>query len=131
MPVSGAGFALADSAEPSKGRKTMRRPSGGQDPQPRPPLGRVRLVAASASLPELNAGDVLVAADAGALWTRNFPILARVVLECGSLGQHAAITAREFGLPAVVGDAQGTRRIPHGAWVTLDGARGTVEWELL
>jgi pyruvate,water dikinase len=100
----------------------------GQGVSPGRGSGRARLVPASALLPEVSAGDVLVAMDAGALWTPIFPILAGVVLEGGSAGQHAAITAREFGVPAVFGAGQATHRIPEGARVTLDGTQGTVEW---
>ncbi len=42
-------------------------------------------------------------------------------------GQHHAITAREYGVPAVIGTRNATRRIPDGAWVTVDGTTGTVE----
>ncbi len=80
-------------------------------------------------LPDIAPGDVLVAADAGWLWTPVFAILAGVVLDGGSPGQHAAITAREFGLPAVFGTREATSRIPEGARVTVDGDRGVVEWE--
>lgn len=91
--------------------------------------GRARLVLHWTHLQDLGPGDILVAADAGELWTPLFPALAGVVLDSGHVGQHAAITAREFGLPAVFGTRWATRRIPDGAWVTLDGAHGAVEWK--
>ena len=40
---------------------------------------------------------------------------------------HAAIMGREMGFPAVVGTVDGTRRIPNGALVRVDGKAGTVE----
>jgi pyruvate,water dikinase len=45
-------------------------------------------------------------------------------------GQHAATTAREYGVPAVIATRHATQRIPDGAWVTLDGSTGMVEIEL-
>ena len=39
---------------------------------------------------------------------------------------HAAIVAREYGLPAVVGTGRATERIPDGARVRVDGGRGIV-----
>jgi phosphohistidine swiveling domain-containing protein len=38
--------------------------------------------------------------------------------------------AREYGVPAVIGTRNATRRIPDGAWVTMDGTAGTVEMEI-
>jgi pyruvate,water dikinase len=77
-------------------------------------------------LPDLSPGDVLVAENVGPRWTPLIPILGGLVLDGGALGQHHAITAREFGVPAVVGTRNATRRIPDGAWVTVDGTEGTV-----
>jgi phosphohistidine swiveling domain-containing protein len=45
-----------------------------------------------------------------------------------SPGDHAAITAREFGLPVVCAAPHATRRIPPGAWVTVDADAGLVTW---
>ncbi len=43
------------------------------------------------------------------------------------VGQHHAITAREYGVTAVMGTRNATRRILDGAWVMVDGTTGTVE----
>ena len=42
---------------------------------------------------------------------------------------HAAIEAREYGIPAVVGTREATRKIPEGATITVDGSAGTVTLE--
>ena len=47
----------------------------------------------------------------------------------GGALSHAAIVAREFGIPAVVGARVATERIPDGATVTVDGDAGTVTVE--
>jgi phosphohistidine swiveling domain-containing protein len=91
--------------------------------------GRARVVTNPALLPDLAPGDVLVAPNAGPLWTPFFAILSGLVLDGGGVTQHAAVTAREYGVPAVIGTRNGTRRIPDGVWVAVDGTAGTVLWE--
>jgi phosphoenolpyruvate synthase/pyruvate phosphate dikinase len=88
--------------------------------------GRARVVTDGSAMPALSPGDVLVAANAGPLWTPLFPILGGLVLESGSLGQHAAVTAREYGVPAVIGCRRATQQIPDGAIVQVDGQAGVV-----
>jgi phosphohistidine swiveling domain-containing protein len=91
--------------------------------------GRARVVPTSVLLPDLSPGDVLVAENMGPRWTPLLPILGGLVLDGGALGQHHAITAREYGVPAVIGARNATRLIPDGTWVTVDGTAGTVEVE--
>ncbi len=79
-------------------------------------------------LPELEPGTILVAPNAGPLWTPYFPQLAGLVLEEGSLGQHAAAAAREYGIPTVINCKRATQLIQDEAWLRLDGAQGTVEF---
>lgn len=55
------------------------------------------------------------------------PILGAIVLDQGVLTQHAATTAREYGIPAVLRTSVATRRIKDGARVVVDGNAGTVE----
>jgi phosphohistidine swiveling domain-containing protein len=89
--------------------------------------GRARVIGPAVLLPDVLPGDVLVAENAGPRWTPVFPILGGLVLDGGSIGQHAATTAREYGVPAVIETRNASRRIPDGAWVTVDGTNGTVE----
>jgi pyruvate,water dikinase len=89
--------------------------------------GRARLVSINVVLPDLAPGDILVAQNAGPLWTPFFPILGGLVLDQGTFSQHAAATAREYGIPAVIEAGDATRRIPDGAWLSIDGVLGTVE----
>ena len=90
--------------------------------------GRARVAPQFASLPEIEPGDVLVVWHAGPEWTPVFAVLGGIVLDSGYVGDHAAITAREFGIPAVFACGDASRRIPEGAWVTVDGDNGVVEW---
>ncbi len=60
-------------------------------------------------------------------WSGLFPRLSGVVTELGGVISHAAIVARENGLPAVVGVAEVTRHIRDGQRLRLDGRTGIVE----
>jgi pyruvate,water dikinase len=77
--------------------------------------------------PQVERGEILVAEIAGPLWLPFFPVLSGIVLESGALGQHAAATAREYGLPAVIQVSNATRRIRDGDRITIDGTSGTVQ----
>jgi phosphohistidine swiveling domain-containing protein len=88
--------------------------------------GRARVVRALEDASRLAPGDVLVAPYTDTGWTPLFPGLAAVVTETGGLLSHAAVIAREYGIPAVLSVPGATRRIPDGAPVEVDGAEGTV-----
>lgn len=92
--------------------------------------GRVRGVARVIhSLDEadrLGPGDVLVAETTTPPWTPLFATVAAVVTDTGGVLSHCAVVAREYGMPAVVGTGTGSRRIPDGAVVEVDGDAGTV-----
>ncbi len=60
-------------------------------------------------------------------WTLLFPRAAAIVTDVGAPLSHAAIVARELGVPAVVGCGNATMRLNSGDRVRVDGARGTVE----
>lgn len=57
---------------------------------------------------------------------RDFPRAAAIITDIGAPLSHAAIVAREFGIPAVVGCGNATTLLKTGDMVTVDGARGTV-----
>lgn len=75
----------------------------------------------------LQPGEVLVTPLTNIGWTPVFPRAAAIVTDIGAPLSHAAIVARELGIPAVVGCGDATRRLATGARVRVDGARGTVE----
>jgi pyruvate,water dikinase len=91
--------------------------------------GRARVIGNEILMPELLPGDILVAENAGPRWAPLFPVLGGLVLETGSLGQHAAATAREYGVPAVIGTGNAARRIIDGMTITVDGTAGIVTFE--
>jgi phosphohistidine swiveling domain-containing protein len=61
-----------------------------------------------------------------ASWGPLFLAAGAAVVETGAMVSHAAIVARELGIPAAVSVTGATRRIPTGAIVTVDGNTGTV-----
>lgn len=88
--------------------------------------GTVRVVLSVDGLSAVEPGDVLVAPTTEPAWTPVFGIVAAVVTDIGSLAAHAAVVAREFGIPAVVGTTDATTRLATGDVVVVDGDAGAV-----
>jgi pyruvate,water dikinase len=89
--------------------------------------GLVRLIETSEEGDQLESGEILVAITTNVGWTPLFPRAAAVVTDIGAPLSHAAIVARELGIPAVVGCGSATTRLRTGDRVRVDGGRGTVE----
>jgi phosphohistidine swiveling domain-containing protein len=77
----------------------------------------------------LQPGDVLITRQTDPGWGAVFPLISGLVMERGGMLSHGAIIAREFGIPSVVGIAQATTLVPHGASIHVDGDRGLVRIE--
>lgn len=77
----------------------------------------------------LEPGEILVCPSTDPGWTPLFLTAGGLVMEMGGAMSHGAVVAREYGIPAVVGVPDATRRIPPGAQVTVNGAAGTVTVE--
>jgi len=86
--------------------------------------GRVRIMVDAGD--DLEPGEVLVANATDTGWTPFFGCAAAVVTNVGGVMSHAAIVAREFGIPAVVNTVDATRRLKSGQLVEVDGTTGTV-----
>ena len=71
-------------------------------------------------------GDVLVTESTSEAFNILLPLLGGIVTDNGGLLSHAAIVAREYGIPGVVGTREGTERIGDGALVRVDGDAGEV-----
>ena len=76
---------------------------------------------------QLQPGEILVTTTTNVGWTPLFPRAAAIVTDVGAPLSHAAIVARELGIPAVVGCGNATARLHTGDRVLVDGGRGTVE----
>ena len=88
--------------------------------------GRARVITRLTDLPALDREDVLVAGAASPSLIVLLPLVGALVTDRGGLLSHAAIVARELGVPAVVGTGDATNRIPDGARVRVDGSAGVV-----
>jgi pyruvate,water dikinase len=87
--------------------------------------GPVRVVT-DPRLVDLQRQAVLVAEHTDPGWIMIFPSAMGVLVERGSLLSHAAIVARELGIPAIVSIPDVTRWLKDGDWVELDGSTGVV-----
>lgn len=91
--------------------------------------GVVRVVTDADKIDEIEQGDILVTVSTNIGWTLVFPRVSAIVTDIGAPLSHAAIVAREFGIPAVVGCGNATTVLKTGDRVIVDGAAGTVTKE--
>ena len=87
--------------------------------------GKVRVVRDPRNV-QLDHGSILVAEHTDPGWILIFPSALGVLVERGSLLSHAAIVARELGIPAIVSVPGVTRWLQDGDVVELDGSTGVV-----
>lgn len=88
--------------------------------------GAARVIQSQADLAAVQPGDVLVCPSSNPSWVPLFGIIAGLVTNTGGVTSHAAVVAREFGIPAVVGTGDATQRIRSGQQVVVDGTAGEV-----
>ncbi len=88
--------------------------------------GRARIVRGTADFAKMTKGDVLVCRSSNVSWIPLFTLAAAVVTDIGGALSHAAVVAREFGVPAVVGCNVAMERLRDGQPVEVDGDRGYV-----
>ncbi len=89
--------------------------------------GLARVLLSAADMSELQPGEILVVRTTDVGWTPLFCIAAGVVTELGGPLSHAAVVARELGVPSVVNVDGVTRALKTGDRVRVDGERGIVE----
>lgn len=89
--------------------------------------GTARLIMSFEEFPGLQSGDILVCPATSTAWTPLFLKIAGVVTDTGGMLTHAAIAAREYGIPAVVGTWNATNSIRDGDTIRVDGNIGVVE----
>lgn len=88
--------------------------------------GPARVVHGPDDFTRVRPGDVLVCRFTEPAWTALFGVVAAVVTETGGLLSHAAVVAREHGIPAVLAVPGVTATLRDGQTVTVDGAAGRV-----
>ena len=87
-------------------------------------MGKVRIVASAEQMDRVAAGDVLVTDMTDPNWEPVMKRAAAIVTNRGGRTCHAAIIARELGIPAVVGCGEATELLKEGAPVTVSCAEG-------
>jgi pyruvate,water dikinase len=88
--------------------------------------GVVRVLTSPAEGKRLRPGEVLVAPMTNPDWVPAIRRAAALVTDGGGMTCHAAIVARELGVPCVVGARTATSTLRDGELVTVDGGRGVV-----
>jgi pyruvate,water dikinase len=88
--------------------------------------GAARVIHTVDEISRLKDGDILVCAVTAPSWAPIFGKIGAAVSDIGGTMSHAAIVAREYGLPAVVGTGDGTKRIKDGQRIRVDGSSGRV-----
>ncbi len=88
--------------------------------------GPARVVKSVQEISRLQQGDILVCQVTNPTWAPIFQKIGGAVSDIGGSMSHAAIVAREYGLPAVVGTGNATLRIKDGQRIRVDGGRGVV-----
>jgi pyruvate,water dikinase len=89
--------------------------------------GIARLVLDPLDMGRVRKGDVLITRATAPSYNALLPLLSGIVTDRGGTLSHAAVVAREYGIPAVVGTGNATELIRDGMRVRVNGAAGTVE----
>ena len=88
--------------------------------------GTARVVRTLDEAQALRKGEILVCIATEPNWTPLFGVAAGLVTDIGGSLSHAAVVAREYRLPAVVGTRKATAAIVNGQPIEVDGAQGIV-----
>jgi pyruvate, water dikinase len=89
--------------------------------------GVARVVMDQTHLNKIQEGEILVCPITSPNWGPFLPIVKAIVTDIGGIMSHAAIIAREYGVPAVVGTGLATRLIKDGERIRVDGSDGKVD----
>jgi pyruvate, water dikinase len=88
--------------------------------------GTARVLHSVNDIGQIQDGEILVCPVTAPSWAPVFGKIKAAVSDIGGTMSHAAIVAREYGMPAVVGTGHATKRIETGQRVRVDGDRGIV-----
>jgi phosphoenolpyruvate synthase/pyruvate phosphate dikinase len=88
--------------------------------------GRARVLLSPDEFPLLRHGEILVTRFTTPDVVLTFDRAAALVTDQGGRLAHAALVARELGIPAVVGTQSATEAIPDGSVLVVDGTTGTI-----
>jgi len=122
-PITTLGAAQAARAEPSATTRILARGLGAS---PGRASGIVRVLASPDEGGRMQPGEILVTHMTSPDWVPIMRRAAAIVTDAGGMTSHAAIVARELGLPCIVGAHDATHTLATGTLVTVDGSAGTV-----
>ena len=130
LEIERTSAALPEHFEGIPGVETFELPPGGRldgwAASPGAVRGVARILEDVADGASLGPGDILVARSTDPSWTPLFLVAGGIVLEEGGPLSHAAIVAREFGVPAVLNVKGATSLISDGDEIAVDGTAGIV-----
>ena len=90
--------------------------------------GLARIVMGEQDFAKIRPGDIIVSPITTPAWTMLYSTTAAVVTDGGGVLSHAAIVAREHGIPAVIGTKNGTSTLRDGQEIEVDGTAGRVRF---
>jgi phosphohistidine swiveling domain-containing protein len=89
--------------------------------------GTARVVLSPEEFGAVQKGEIVVCRMTSPAWVVLFTKISGLVTDAGGIASHPAVVSREFGVPAVVGTSDATRRIKTGDRVRVNGSLGRVE----
>lgn len=89
-------------------------------------IGRVRVLASPDELNQLETGEILVVQHSSPAWSTGMLKAGAIISEYGGIISHAAIVAREMGVPCIVAVDRATSILANGMVVCVDGELGTI-----
>lgn len=126
-PIAIKVFGIIDEILHPKGEKEVASRLEGFAAAPGVVEGPARVVMHFEDFATVQSGEILVCPYTGTAWTPLFLKIAGVVTDTGGMLTHAAIAAREYGIPAVVGTWNATASIHNGDLIRIDGSAGSVD----
>jgi len=126
-PIGIKVFGIIDDVLHPKGEKVIEERLEGFPGAPGVVEGPARVILDYKDFQKVQAGEILVCPYTGTAWTPLFIKIGGVVTDTGGMLTHAAIAAREYGIPAVVGTWNATNSIQDGDIIKIDGNIGVVE----
>lgn len=88
--------------------------------------GKVKIIMGPEHLDKMKDKDVLVTPFTNPLFTPAILKASAIITDEGGMTCHAAIVAREFGIPCVTGTQQATKKLTDKMEVNVDGERGLI-----
>jgi phosphoenolpyruvate synthase/pyruvate phosphate dikinase len=89
--------------------------------------GTARVITSSEDFPRIRKGDVVIARSTSPSFNIVLPLIGALVAERGGSLSHAAVVAREYGMPGVVGARGVMEMVRDGDRVRVDGDKGEIE----